>query len=132
MVSPSAQIVSQSQVVLVASHTLNDLASLDLVGVDALAIQIYLAPKEEELLTHFEVDAAIDYGIPPIVLKYHIESLAVPETQIGTLPVLSIIAQNPLHLLKSQLQIGHLLGSAGNLAQGILLGARDVLVQNLK
>ena len=53
MVSPSAQVMSQSQVVLVACEALNYFASLDLVGKDALAVQIDLAPKEEELLTHF-------------------------------------------------------------------------------
>ena len=83
-------------------------------------------------MSHFQVDAAIDNRIPSIVLEDHIEGLTVPETQVGALPVLSIIAQNPLHLLESQLKVGHLLGSAGNLTQSILLGTSDILIQDLE
>ena len=70
-----------------------------------------MPPEEEELLAHLMADVAIDDGVPLVVLMDHVKGLAIPDSQIESLPVYDVVAEHSLQLVDLGLEVDHNLGS---------------------
>ena len=93
-ISPSAEIVPELQGLCTCTHSGYDLDGRDFVSVDALAIEVELSPQEEELLAHLVGHVTVNYCVPLVVLVDNVEGLAVPDSQVETLAVHHVVAQN--------------------------------------
>lgn len=132
MVSPPAEEVAQSDLTLASTHSIHHFNGGDLVSVDALPVQVELAPQEEELLPHLVRHVSVDDRVSLVVLMDNIESFPVPDTEEGALTVCDVVAEDALELIHFALEVDHDFGGRCDLLQPHLLLPAQVLVQYLE
>ena len=92
IVPPAAEKVTHLELRLPTAHTVNHFDGAYFVGVDALSIEVDLAPKEEELLAHLMGYITVDDSVTLVVLVHNVEGFTVPKTQERALAVYYIVA----------------------------------------
>ena len=109
-VSPPAEVITQLELCLSSTHSIDHFHGRDLVGVNTFTVQVELSPEEEEFLAHLVAHVAINDCIALVVLVHHVESLAVPDAQVEALTIDDVVAENALQLVDLGLKVDHDLG----------------------
>ena len=131
-VSPPAEVVAELELYLTAAEPVEHLDSTDLVGIDALPVQVELAPEEEELLAGLVGDVAVDDRVSLVVLVDDVEGLAIPDAEVEALSIDHVVAEDAVQLADPSFQVDHDFGGRGDLLETKLLLAADILVDDLE
>lgn len=131
-VAPAIEEVPELEFGLAAAHPIDHLDGADLVRVDALSVQIELAPAEKELLAHLMAHVAVNYRVPLVVLVHHVEGLAIPYAKEKSLAINDVVAEDAVQLFDPRLEVDHDFRSRPDLLQAELFLLADVVVQDLE